>query len=289
MRDAGAVEHRPLRFGNRALIADRQCHDHTRVRRGGKCRDDSGANALPGTLHVIAGASGKEVASRIEAFGMHVSGRAQSLLQQPRLEIESTRGFPAVPCGRFSRTVRYQRSPAWTTGASCVGSAGPYRREPRQRKPRRDNGAWRAHALDAEREACALRRVGGQVVDNTDDLDVLAFPRARQFFGEPALRTPGRVAETGQQRRRHQPAAAAALWAAAWHRRWPRRPARRRPRNRSMRDAPAIPRTSAAMRRRRRTPREQDRRWSASRRPRAKDASGSADSSANRGRDQPFG
>ena len=155
MRDAGAVEHRPLRLRNGTLVAYGQRDDDASVRRAPQRRDDSPANLLPGTLHVIARASRKKVTARIEPSRMHIPGRAQSLLQQPCLEIEAAGVDGAVRALKSHGEV-----PAFA-GVDhrrlLVRKRRVQRSEPRQRKPRWHHGAWRAHLLDREREARALR------------------------------------------------------------------------------------------------------------------------------------
>src|SRR6185312_16124383 len=94
--DARAIEHAPLRLGNRALVADRECGQYASVRRLRQWRRDARANALACTLHVVAGASGKAVDPEVRRIVPNVAGCAKVVLEQPRLEVEAVRIDVAV-------------------------------------------------------------------------------------------------------------------------------------------------------------------------------------------------
>ena len=90
MRDAGAVEHGPLRFGNRALVADRERHDHAGVRRAAqRAQRCASRTRFARALHVVAERPGERVDALVVARATHITGRAQVVLQQPRFEVEA--------------------------------------------------------------------------------------------------------------------------------------------------------------------------------------------------------
>ena len=53
MRDAGAVEHQPLRFGDRTLIADCKRDEHAGIRPAVERRHDSRPNRFARTLDIV--------------------------------------------------------------------------------------------------------------------------------------------------------------------------------------------------------------------------------------------
>ncbi len=87
--DPGAVEHRPLRLGDRPLVADRERDDHAGIRRVGQRASDAVAHVFARALHIVARTTGEGVAARVGGIAAHIARRAQPLLQQPRLEIEA--------------------------------------------------------------------------------------------------------------------------------------------------------------------------------------------------------
>ena len=156
MGDAGAVEHEPLRFGNRTLIADRQRDQHTGVGGVGQRSTDALADRLSRPLHVVARAPGKRC--RPGAFaGMrpHVAGGAQIALEQPRFEVESAGVDVAVRAAQ-----PHDEPPALTRaelrrGGSVSFAAALAR--PRERDPSRHHGSGVSNrsTANAKRSPCS--------------------------------------------------------------------------------------------------------------------------------------
>ena len=103
MRHARAVEKRPLRTGNRALIADGQRHQHAAIRRIGQCGNKAVTHRLAQALDQITGTHDESIEPLIAAANTAVGAIARPLvrphraqctniaLQQPCLVIEALR------------------------------------------------------------------------------------------------------------------------------------------------------------------------------------------------------
>ena len=152
VRDAGFAEHAPLRFRNRALIADRKRDQHALVRRRRQCARDALADALARALHVIVRATGEGADADVGRIVAHIAGGAQVVLEQPRLEIEPVRVDVAV------RPLETHRQRPALSGVNDrrmrgVSLARCARRIPRERDATRDDGARRDDAARSRRRS----------------------------------------------------------------------------------------------------------------------------------------
>ncbi len=202
VRDAGAVEHAPLRLRHRALLADRERDDDAGVGCVRQRRENPPANAGARPLHVIRCAPGEDVDPRIPTAVAHVAGGPQPALEHPRLDIEAVRidgtvrtlqpdhEAPALAGGDFGRRV--------------AGTLAPPLRIPGQRQPFGDDRSRGFDALDGQGEARAARRGLRQIVDDADERDVHTLPCGRQRIGEPRVRSPGGIPEAQRPRRKRR-------------------------------------------------------------------------------------
>src|SRR5204863_9321178 len=87
----GPVEYEPLRFGNRALIADGERDQHTGIRLAIERLHDARANRFTRSLNVIVGSSDEGIEKRVACVGTDVSGGAKIVLEEPRFQIEAGR------------------------------------------------------------------------------------------------------------------------------------------------------------------------------------------------------
>ena len=166
------------RFTHRALIANCQRdQQHTRVALTGErrlfVRARAGGRAA---VEVIDRATGVRCQQTIDVIAADASGRAQIVLQQPA---STSKPFGlAYPCGRLSRTVNCQRSPACSLRGSPwqFAHSGPI---PAQRDTWRNNGVWRQYSFNPKCKAHALLIRLRQFIDDADQLNVAAFPLVR--------------------------------------------------------------------------------------------------------------
>ena len=198
MRDAGPAEHLPLRFGNRALFADRERDDHAGVRRVGERSKDALAHRRARPLHVIGGTAGKRREPRVRVIGAHVTRCTQAVLEQPGFDVEAVRIDGAM------RALQANDKPPALAGRNpghrVDRAALLPLRVPRERELSRHDGAGRLDTLDGEHETRAARRSLRQVVDHADERDVLALPHRRQLIGKPHSCAPRGIAEAERTR-----------------------------------------------------------------------------------------
>ncbi len=205
VRDARAIEHAPLRLGNRALLADRQRDDHARVGRVRKRREDARAHALARALDVVRRAPGERIEQRIAIAASDVAGGAQAALEHPRLDVEPV---------RVDRAVRplqsHDEAPALARRDVGHLIAVPSLRTcAYQASDRRAGTIARGVSMRSTAKAKRVPRADDlrQVVDDADERDIDALPFGRQRVGEPDLRAPARVAEAqraGSERGKHR-------------------------------------------------------------------------------------
>ena len=194
MRDSRPIEHAPLGFGNRALLADCQRDDDARVSRVGERGHDAVTHRRPRALDVIARPSGKRRDPRIGRVVADVACRTDAVLEQPRLDIESVRIDRAV------RALHPDGQPPALAGDErrhVIGRAVlALLREPRQRDQRRHVCVRGLDPLDGEREAGAACGLLRDAVDHADERNVPALPFRRERISEPAFGAPCGVAES---------------------------------------------------------------------------------------------
>lgn len=85
MRDSGAVEHLPLRAGNRTLIADGQRDQHAGVRRLGQVRQETFAHPVAQSLDQVARPPDERVGTRNLAACADRPCRPDAAFEQPGL------------------------------------------------------------------------------------------------------------------------------------------------------------------------------------------------------------
>ena len=193
MRHAGAVEHEPLRLGDRALVADGERDQHARVRRAGERGDDARAHRLTRALDEVGRTPDERRQPLVGAAVAHVAGGAQIVLEQPRFEVEA---------GRIDVAVRplqpHVQLPAFAR-VNLRNGAGRFtlcaRREPGKRQSAGHDDVGLHDALDGEGEARALRTVLRKIVDDPHDANIGAFGLRRQRIGEACFRAPRRIAD----------------------------------------------------------------------------------------------
>ena len=201
VRDAGAVEGTPLHFGNRALVADGQRDDHSRVRRIGQRRKNARPDPFARAEHEIRRAAGERVLSPVALVVAHVAGRANPVFEEPRFDVEAV---------RVDRAVRPLQTndelPPFSGGDRRHGirdAAFWHLRIPGERQPRGNDRVAGQRALDGEGESRAARGRLRQVVDDADDRNVLALPLRGQRIGEAHFCPAGGVAEAEHSRGQH--------------------------------------------------------------------------------------
>src|SRR5215470_4664136 len=194
MADPRAIEHPPLLVWNRPLVPDRQRRDYTRVRSSPERGEDSVANRLAQPFNIVAWPARERIDAPVCIGFPDIPGRSQIVLEQPGLEIETV---------RIDRAVRalqaHDKLPALAgmrlRGLALYVAVAVLRCVPCERDSRRHDRTWRQHALDLERETRAAVYSLRQLVDDADQLDVMAFPGRGQHVGEAQLGAPCCVKE----------------------------------------------------------------------------------------------
>src|SRR5215813_10382616 len=194
MADSRAIERPPLLVWNRPLVPDRQRRDYTRVRSSPERGEDSIANRLAQPFDIVAWPARERIDAPVCIGFPHIPGRSQIVLEQPGLEIETV---------RIDRSVRalqaHDKLPALAgmrlRGLALCVAVAVLRCVPCERDPRRYDRAWRQHPLDLERETRAAIDPLRQLVDDADQLEVMAFPGRGQRVGEAQLSAPCCVKE----------------------------------------------------------------------------------------------
>ncbi len=199
MRDPGPIEDAPLRFGNGALLADRQRDDDSGIRRVGKRRENARPEGLARRSTKSVTRPANASSRRLRPFGAHVPRSAELVLEEPGFDVEAV---------RVHRSVRPLQAddelPTFSgrdRGDSIRGAAFPDLRIPGERQPAGNDRARGERALDRERETRAALRGLRQVVDDTDDRDILALPFRRQRVSQAHFSAGRRVAEAEREGR----------------------------------------------------------------------------------------
>ena len=87
--NAGAIKELPLLVGNGAFVADRQRGDHTSVGPTLERVQDAHANQLARPRNTVCRSAGEGVDPTVALAVAHVTGGAQLVLKQPRLDVEA--------------------------------------------------------------------------------------------------------------------------------------------------------------------------------------------------------
>ena len=193
MVHARAREGLPLFGRDRPLVAHDERRDDAAVRATGECVENARAHAFADRLHPVR----RPVHERVEALRIRarpdVAVRAHAALEQPRFVIE------AVWIGCAVRPLHAHGEPPPLTGMHVgqLTRAAP----PRERDAPRHSGVLREHFFHVQIEPHAALVGLRKGRDDTDQLDVAAFPFERQRIGHAHVRESGRPEKPRGERR----------------------------------------------------------------------------------------
>ena len=156
--NTGTVKELPLPVGNGAFVADRQRRNHTGIGPALERVQDACANRLARPRNVVGRSAGEGVDPTVAVAIAYVPCGAQLVLEQPRLDVEAIgidRAVWAFQAHRQVPALARVQFRSRVCGAIALPAGVP-----RQRQPRRSDGARRDDAVDSKHEARpAIRRL----------------------------------------------------------------------------------------------------------------------------------